>query len=255
MAYRNTIIAVGGKGGVGKTSVCSIITKLLVQNKADLLVIDADPVVSLTYALGEKPVKTMGDFREKIIENPEVKRKVGDRPIKETIKEFIIKSDKGFHLLVMGRAEGPGCFCSLNELLRYGIETAAKSFTAALVDCEAGIEQVNRRAIRDIDKLILVTDTSRRGFETVSRVSEIANKYKGEKSLKSYILINRVKNRQEREALVDMAKGLDMELLGFLPEDSNVQEFNMSGNPLIGLPDDSPSVLAMKGVLKKLRMI
>ncbi len=55
--------------------------------------------------------------------------------------------------------------------------------------------------------------------------------------------------------MVDMAKGLDMELLGFLPEDSNAQEFNMSGKPLIGLPDDSPSILAMKDVLEKLRMI
>jgi CO dehydrogenase nickel-insertion accessory protein CooC1 len=52
-----------------------------------------------------------------------------------------------------------------------------------------------------------------------------------------------------------MAKGLDTELLEFLPEDSNVQRFNMSGNPLIGLPDDSPSVLAMKDILEKLRVI
>jgi len=252
MTSKKEVFVIGGKGGVGKTAVSAIITKLLVMNKKNFLVIDADPATSLAFALGEKPAKTIGDLREKIIEIPSEKRRIKDRPVKAIVQELIIKSNRGFNLLVMGRAEGPGCFCSLNELLRYGIESLCKDFNVTLIDCEAGIEQVNRRAIHKIDKLILVTDTSIRGFETAYRVMEIASKYNAEKTLKSYLIVNRVKNGQKKEHLQDLAKEFNINIIGFVPEDINIEDYNIKGKPLIDLPDDSPSVLEVRKILTKL---
>jgi len=227
----------------------------IIVDEKKILLIDADPAISLTYALGEKPTKTIGDYREKVIEIPSERKNINNNPIKMVVQSLIIKSNKGFNLLVMGRAEGPGCFCSLNELLRYGIESLCKDFDVILVDCEAGIEQVNRRAIHKIDKLILVTDTSVRGFETAIRVMEIAKKYNIEKTLKSYLIVNRMKNEQDTNRLYHLIKKSNLEVLGFIPDDINIELFNMNGKPLIELPDDSPSVLEVKKFLTSLNLI
>ncbi len=248
------VIAIAGKGGVGKTAVSAIVTKLL-RNKVNLLVIDADPVVSLAFALGENPTTTIGDYREKIIEFPEEKKKISDQPIKRAIGSLIHKSNNGFSLLVMGRAEGPGCFCSLNELLRYGIEQVSRNYNITLVDCEAGIEQVNRRALHKIDKLLLIADTSMRAIETTVRVKEIAEKHALSDSLESYVIVNRIKSHDEKAHLNEIVTALGLSLAGFLPEDRNVQEYNLGGKPLIDLPEDSPSVLGVERILKRLNII
>ena len=248
------VIAIAGKGGVGKTAVSAIATKLL-RNKVNLLVIDADPVVSLAFALGENPSTTIGDYREKIIEFPEEKKKVSGQAIKKVIESLIHESKNGFGLLVMGRAEGPGCFCSLNELLRYGIEQVSRNYNITLVDCEAGIEQVNRRALYKIDKLLLIADTSMRAIETTIRVKEIAEKHAQSDSLESYVIVNRVKSYNDKAHLNEIITALGLNLGGFLPEDRNIQEYNLSGKPLIDLPEDSPSVLGVGRILKRLNII
>lgn len=257
METENKVIVVGGKGGVGKTSVSSVFIKLLVAFSKKTLVIDADPAVSLTFALGERPVKSIGDFREKLIEDPLEKKRINDIPIKDSIKNLVIKSSNNFSLMVMGRAEGPGCFCSINELLRYGIESTYKDFDVSLVDCEAGIEQVNRRAIHSIDTLLLITDTSIRGFETCVQILEIAKNYDIRKKLKPYLIINRVKKDHDKEALDNLRKrvGLDVEIVGYIPEDKNIETYNLRGKPLFQLPDDSPSVSAVNHILEKLQLI
>lgn len=248
------VIVVGGKGGVGKTAMSAIIAKLLIKANRKILVIDADPVISLAFSLGEKPGRTIGDLRERIIEVPSEKRKMNERPIKKTIKDLVAVSDKGFSLLTMGRAEGPGCFCALNELLRYGIESLSKDFDVTLIDCEAGVEQVNRRVIHEIDKLIMVTDTSIRGIETAFKVMEIAKKY-CRKIPHFYLVVNRLKDSQVREHLKCMANKNGLNIVGFVPEDINVESYNLKGVPMIDLPDNSPSVMEMKNILNKLELI
>jgi len=153
-------------------------------------------------------------------------------------------------MLVMGQAEGPGCFCSLNDLLRYGIESLSRDFDVVLVDCEAGIEQVNRRVIHAIDKLFLITDPNKRGIEAASRVRDIASKYNVKKTLKSYLIVNRIRNSEDRGPLQETAEGLGMNILGYIPEDGGIRNFNLNGKPLIDLPDDSPSVTACRDILR-----
>jgi CO dehydrogenase maturation factor len=247
------VLAVGGKGGVGKTSVSAILVKLFLSQKdRGLLVIDADPVISVAYALGERPEKTIGDYRETLIEDPAESRAVRKRPMKSVIRDLVTRSKRGYDLLVMGRAEARGCFCGINELLRFGIEALCGEYGTALIDCEAGIEQVNRRAVHRIDDLLLVTDTSRRGFESVVHVRDIAVKYNEDGAVRAHVLVNRVRNKEEEAYVKALSDDFGLHLRGIIPEDPNVLEYNSKGRPLIDLPDDSPSVIALADILRNL---
>ena len=240
------IIVVGGKGGVGKTSISAILVKLLLEKK--LLVIDADPVVSITYTLGETPKQTMGDYRETLIDDPRQQRNLMKIPMKSVIHELVQSTSHGYDLLTMGRAEGKGCFCGINDLLRYGIQSLCDEYDLCLIDCEAGIEQVNRRTVHRIDKLVLVSDTSRRGIETLAQVRDLAVKYNDGSPLETLVLINRVCAQDEEEKLRQVAKSFNLEICAFVPEDHNVRAFNFEGTPLVKLPEDTSSVQALSVV-------
>lgn len=246
MAARGNIVVVGGKGGVGKTSVSAILVKLLLESGRKLLVIDADPVVSVAYALGEHPGKTIGDVRELLIEKPDARRNLEARPVKGFIGDLVTRSGRGYDLLAMGRAEGKGCFCGLNDLLRFGIESLCKDYETTLIDCEAGIEQVNRRAVHRIDNLVLVTDTSRRGMETVVKVREIAAEYDDGGRMAVHVLVNRVRGEEDRMCAERSARTLGMSIGGCVPEDPGILACNARGVPLLDLPDRSPGVAALR---------
>jgi len=252
MPKTGNILVVGGKGGVGKTSVSAILAKLLIGRAGRILLIDADPAVGVTYAMGESPNRTIGELRESLIENPGIRRNVQDRPMKAVVGELVAKNAKGFDLLAMGRAEGRGCFCGLNELLRFGIESLCGEYPVTLIDCEAGIEQVNRNAVHRIDKLLLVTDTSRRGMETAVKVRDIAAKYDEAGHMTSHLLVNRVRDEEDLKLARDTAVEFGMSIIGFVPEDPDILEYNASGRPLFNLPDLSPGVTALKAITEEL---
>lgn len=249
MRAKGNILVVGGKGGVGKTSISAILLKLLLGSGKTLLLIDADPVISVTYALGEHPRETIGEFREALIDDPNIQRNLRDRPMKTVIRELVSRSERGYDLLAMGRGEGKGCFCGINELLRFGIESLCGEYDATLIDCEAGIEQVNRRAVHRIDKLLLVTDTSLRGMETAVKVRDIAAKYDGEGSMTAHVLVNRTRDENDRMHAMGAAEKFGLNIAGFVPEDPKILEYNANGQSLFDLPDHSPSIAALKDVV------
>ena len=252
MARQGSIVVVGGKGGVGKTSVSAILVKLLAGDGRKLLLIDADPVVSVAYALGETPRATLGDARERLIEDPGARRILEGRPIKAYIRDLVTASERGYDLLAMGRAEGKGCFCGLNELLRFGIESLCAEYDTTLVDCEAGIEQVNRRAVHRIDRLVLVTDTSRRSLETIARVRDIAAGYDEGGRMEVRLLLNRVRGEDDRRRGEAAAAGIGLRVDGCIPEDSRILEYNAAGRCLLDLPEDAQSVSALRDALPAL---
>lgn len=252
MAARGDIIVVGGKGGVGKTSVSAILVKLLLESGRKLLVIDADPVISVTYALGEEPKSTIGEIRERLIEVPGARRDFEARPAKASIGDVVTRSGRGYDLLAMGRAEGPGCFCGINDLLRVGIESLCREYDTTLIDCEAGIEQVNRRAVHRIDTLILVTDTSRRGMESVAKVREVAASQDEAGRMVAHVLLNRIRGEEDRMIAERTAETFGLRVGGCVPEDSMILEWNARGEPLFDLPDHSPGVSALRNAVTAL---
>jgi CO dehydrogenase maturation factor len=249
MSQYGNIMVIGGKGGVGKTSISAIFVKLLAEAKEKFLLIDADPAVSVTYAVGEKPACTIGELRENLIDDPYENREFRKHPIKAAIRDLLTVSQKGFDILTMGRAEAKGCFCGINEMLRFGIEALCGDYPTTLIDCEAGIEQVNRRAVHRINTLILITDTSLRGMETVAQIRDIALKCYVETPPEICLLVNRIRNDAEKESSLIAAEKFGFEISGFIPEDPEILKYNAGGRPLVDLPQDTSAVCTVKDIL------
>lgn len=250
MQPKGEIFVVAGKGGVGKTSVSAILVKLL--RETNLLVIDADPVISLTHVLDATPHDTLGGLREELIENPRRARNLHQRPMREVVAELVNHTGKGYDLLTMGRTEAQGCFCGVNELLRHGVQTLCSNYDLTLIDSEAGIEQVNRRAVHRIDRLLVVTDTSRRGFDTVVQVHELALKYNEGRPLVTHVVVNRVRDAADRAKVEELARSYGLADIIRVPEDSSLRAANLDGNSLLDLPDDSPAVATLRGLAEML---
>jgi CO dehydrogenase maturation factor len=114
------VIAIAGKGGVGKTTIAALLTLLLARRKkGSVLAVDADPNSNLSDALGLKPAGTIADVVDDVARNPDIvpKNMGKDAYIEYKIHQDIAEND-GFDLLVMGRPEGPGCYCYINNVLR-----------------------------------------------------------------------------------------------------------------------------------------
>ena len=244
------VIAMAGKGGTGKTTLTAIMAKLLSQGGYNLLAVDADPPISLTYALGAEPKNTLGELRTRLIEDPREKREIGDRHIREVIRKEAVLNHGGVDLLILGQAEGPGCFCGVNELLKFGIESLAQQYDITLIDCEAGIEQINRRVISRLDTLILVSDATLKGLRTAVYLRDIAEKHGVDKEYRVGLVLNRVVSGAAD--LREKAREMGLDLLGLIPADDRVAEFDRLGRPTVLLPEDSPSVLAVQEILSRL---
>lgn len=245
------VIAVAGKGGAGKTMLVALMVTVLSRRRSRrVLAIDADSAVSLPHALGFSVERTIADIRRELIEDSATKKKLDGVPVREVIAGSLA-GGRGIKLLVMGCSDGPGCFCALNDLLRYGIETLSRDFDVTVIDCESGLEQVNRRVIRSVDTLIIVADTSVRSIRTAALIKKIADGPGAATPRVFGLVVNRVRPGQ-REAVVGALELTGLRLLGFIPEDENINWCDLVGRPLVKLPVDSPALAAVEAVLQEL---
>jgi len=239
-------IAVTGKGGTGKTMLATLMIKILAESgDLKVLAVDADSATSLPFTLGMKIGKTVSEIRQEIIEYPEVKRRLTDDHIGNVMAN-ILEPGKGFDLLIMGRPEAPGCFCTVNDLLRYGIETLARDYDITIIDGEAGPEQVNRRVLKSIGTLLVVADTSARSLETASVIIKVAQSQGNEKVGRAGLILNRFQGKRSA------AKKMGLEILGYIPEDKNVNHYDAIGRPLLELPAESPGLKAVRQILEQI---
>jgi CO dehydrogenase maturation factor len=247
---RGLKLAVTGKGGSGKTMLTAIMTGLLARREnLRILAIDADSAVNLPYALGMRVGTTVSDMRRNLIEDPEARAEIENKHIRNVMAESL-EMGGGFDLLVMGRPEGPGCYCSVNDLLRYGIERLSQDYDMTLVDCEAGPEQVNRRVVRGVDVLIIVTDTSIRGVQVTGSIAEVVRQDETMGFTRTGLVINRFKG--DDTLIAERAGQLGLQILGRIPEDDRVAEYDAVGRPLVDLPASAPSVIAVREILGRL---
>ena len=245
---RGKTIAVSGKGGTGKTVLSTLMIKCLAERKnIRVLAVDADSARSLPYTLGVQEEKTVSDYRQEIISNPEEKRRIADLSMGSVIKEIVV-SKPGFDLLVMGRPEAPGCFCAVNDLLRYGIENLSMDYDVTIIDGEAGPEQINRRVVRDLDSLVVMADTSIRSLRTAAEIMDVAKKQGIVDAGRTGLVIN--KSRGAEEVADVIIKKKDLNVWGYLPDDENVSSYDALNKPLIDIPADTPILFPVKIILE-----
>ena len=160
------VIALAGKGGVGKTTVAALILRQLIKNgSSPVLAVDADPNSNLGETLGLNIEKTVGDIREEFMRDPQSLPSGMDKAVYiEMMMNQILMEQEKFDLIVMGRQEGQGCYCMINNILNRFMEELEKSYEYIIVDNEAGMEHLSRRSSGRVDLLIMVTDYALRGL-------------------------------------------------------------------------------------------
>jgi len=234
-------LAVAGKGGTGKTTFTALLIRYLEENgRTPILAIDADPSANLNLVLGMELTDTIGDIREEALEQVSTgtfrsgisKPEYFDLKVNECLVE-----SSNVDLLAMGRPEGPGCYCAANSILRVCIDRLGNDYACVVIDNEAGMEHISRQTTRDIDILFIVSDPTVRGLTAGKHIAELINEL-GSRIRKTYLVLNRVDGALP-ETLLHRTRQLGVELIGTLPEDSQIAEFDMIGRPLVEIDSDS----------------
>lgn len=249
-----TIIALSGKGGVGKTSISAAIVKLLVENFPDkkILAIDADPAVGLSTALGIEVKTTIDDIRKEIVssvEDGDTKTAIellGDAKYK--IFDALVETD-GFAFIAVGRPESAGCYCKINSYLKEVISILSADFDYVVIDGEAGIEQINRRVMEKVTHLLLITDASKKGTQVISTIKSVADE------LVMYQKIGAIVNRLPDESVIDHINTNGIPVLSYIKSDKNLVIYDIEGKNITKLPNDSEVVAGAKKALCELGII
>ena len=248
-------IAVAGKGGTGKTTLCSLIIRQLVRaGKKPIFAVDADANVNLNEALGMEVEGSIADLLVRINNNldPLPAGMTKDQFVEFKIHQSLSEGDN-VDLLVMGGPEGAGCYCYANNLLRGFVADLSKNYPYLVMDNEAGLEHLSRRTTQNVDVLFITSDCSARGIRSARRVRELVENLKLDIK-KMYLVVSRV-NKETFDALKPEIEKTGLELIGTLPLDEQVMEYDLLSKPLIDLPDESPVVAAADDILKKAAII
>ena len=247
------VIAMAGKGGVGKTTVSALVTRYFTKHsKVPLLAIDADPNSNLGETLGLNIEKTVGDIRENFMKDPQGVPSGMDKMLYlEMLMNQVLMEQKEFDLLVMGRQEGQGCYCMVNNILNRFANELEKNYKYMLVDNEAGMEHLSRRTSGKVDILLMVTDYALRGLRAVGRINEMLGDLKLDVRHKG-LIVNRAPETLN-SAFLKEAKEIGVPILCTIPEDNNLLEFDMERRSLLELDEDSPAVVAIHQMMEKVK--
>jgi len=246
------IIAISGKGGTGKTMFSTLLINALSKKTNSILVIDADPDSNLPETLGVEVEKTIGDIREelkKLVEEDKLSPGISKQDyLLGKVYEIIVETEN-YDLLVMGRPEGSGCYCSVNNWLRQIIDSLAKSYEYVVIDTEAGLEHLSRRTTQNVDKMVVVTDASKRGLGTAKRIKKLADEL-DIKFKDIYVVANKV-NEENENIVEENATVLGLNLVGKLPYNEEISKYDLVGKPLFELPDDNEVFKKVMKIVEK----
>lgn len=252
------VIAVAGKGGTGKTTTCGLMIDYLCnQGKGPVLAVDADANANLNEVLGVEIQRTLGSIREEIATAElQVKSPIpagmtkADYANWKFSNEAIVEEDD-YDLLVMGRGQGTGCYCFVNDLLRAQIMKQAQNYRYVVVDNEAGLEHISRGTLPHMDTLLLVSDCSRRGIQAVGRVARMVEEMKlNPKTVK--LIVNRAPGGVLNDGVKEEIEKQNLDLIGVIPQDETIYEYDCDGKPTSKVSADNPVRLAVNEIMKKL---
>lgn len=242
-------IAVAGKGGVGKTTFTALLLRQMVQKHKEIsvLAVDADPNANLGEALGLTVSATISEILEQTKDPKAIPTGMPKNIFIEYKLQQALVETKDIDLLVMGGPQGAGCYCYPNDLLRKYLENIGENYDFVVVDSEAGLEHISRRTIPRIDEMFVISDSSARGIRSAGRVHELIRGLKS--AVGNLHLIVTKTSEGSMESLSEEIERTGLTVIGDIPLDPLVVEYDLAGKPLFDLPDDAVSVKVVERIL------
>ncbi|MCX7724527.1 MAG: AAA family ATPase [Thermodesulfovibrio sp.] len=181
-------IVFAGKGGTGKSTLAALTVKYLInKNLKPVLVVDADPNFCLPELLSVKVKETLASIRDNALNN---------KPENMSLDEWlelqinrVIEESQGFDLIVMGRPEGSGCYCAVNNVLKRVLKDISEQYRYIVVDNEAGMEHISRGILSKVDLLFIVSTPAKSSIQAAYRINELTKEV-GINPKKKVLVIN-----------------------------------------------------------------
>jgi CO dehydrogenase maturation factor len=223
----------------------------MVQQKKgiSILAVDADPNANLDEALGLKVTGTISELLEQSKDPKAIPTGMPKNIFIEYKLQQALVETKDIDLLVMGGPQGAGCYCYPNDILRKHIESIGENYDFVAVDSEAGLEHISRRTIPHIDVMFVISDSSARGIRSAGRVYDLVRGLKSAVG-KLYLIVTKTSDGS-LESLNEEIEHTGLTLLGDIPLDPLVTEYDLAGKPLFELPNDAVSVKAVASILNR----
>lgn len=237
------IIAIAGKGGTGKTTISALIVRLIKEKKlGSILAVDADPNNNLAEVLGIEIKETIGSIIDDVSQHLD---KIPSGMSKDRFIEYRVQTSiaegEGFDVLAMGRPEGPGCYCYVNNLLRNIVGKLIADYDYIVMDNEAGFEHLSRRTTRSCDALVVVSDATPVGLKAAKRIAHLIKEI-DIKTQKSLLVINSA----EQDPAKDNIKETGLVYIGKIPKDPEILKISLNGGSLMSLKDNAASLSALR---------
>ncbi|MGV9173535.1 MAG: AAA family ATPase [Promethearchaeia archaeon] len=256
------VVAFSGKGGVGKTTSLILFLKYLIKEhpKLKTLVIDADPDANIADLINKNVqfrdtlAGKMRDYRIQVEQDVKSIYDGKKSAIESEIFNALMKLDN-FHLLEMGRMEGEGCYCFINNVLKHGIDIIAENYDVTLIDSPAGLEHFSRKTGRRVTDLIIVVDPTQMAMKTMNRIIELTGELELEFE-KIWVLGNRFPNQKIEELLLGELEQYEnnegIKYLGYLKNNSEINRHNLLGKNLLNLSEENEVYQQAKKIYKKI---
>jgi len=243
------IVAVVGKGGVGKTTVAALLIRRLLESaETPVLAIDADPSSCLGTALGIRVERTLAQEREALRDGAGRPASMSQADWLALKTEEVLVERTGFDLLTMGRPEGPGCYCFVNNVIRGNLDRLGRAYRHVLLDCEAGLEHLSRRTAGRPDMLVCVVSRARMSAETIQRSLGLCIELHGALPPRVDLILNGFE--PEEAWAVELGRVAAGNLATFgrvltIPSDPRVAEQERASRSLLDLDATTPAVRAL----------
>ena len=252
MTHNTVVIALAGKGGVGKTSLSAAIVRLLTEKRPDakILAIDADPAVGLSVALGVEVTETLDQIRKRVAEDVTGKLKDTQDILAEAKFRLYdaMAEQRGFAFLAIGRPEAAGCYCAINTYLKKVIEMLVDDFDYVVIDGEAGIEQINRRVLEKVTHLVCVSDQSQKGLKIIGTIKDVAGE------LVMYDEIGLIVNRALFPERIESDEIEGVKIVSVIPQDNAMTENDVEGRNIFELPAETGILKGADTALQNLKI-
>ncbi len=246
-------LAVAGKGGTGKTTISALIIRNIIdKKKGTVLALDADPNSNLNELLGLEIKSTIGEIVEDF-------KKEGasltsstmykDQQVEMNIHRSVMEGNS-FDLLVMGRGEGPGCYCAANNLFKKYIDMLQDNYDYVVMDNEAGMEHLSRKTTHDINYLLIISDPTPRAILTAARLRDLSKELKIN-AREIFLVLNRVNGDLDSRILRIISENR-FDILGIVNTDETIPDIELEGKTIFDLPGNSEALGQVGEILSKI---